>query len=52
MFTNQAVFYANRKDLIYILALLGVPFSSFVIGAVFFDEEMAFILFGVFFFFV
>ena len=49
MFTNQAVFYASRTDLIYILALFGVPFSSFVIGAVFLDEEMTLILFGVFF---
>ena len=49
MLTNQAVFYASRTDLIYILALFGVPFSGLVIGAVFFDGEMAGILFGVFF---
>ena len=32
MFTNQAVFYASRTDLIYILALFGVPFSGIMIG--------------------
>ena len=48
MLTNQAVFYASRTDLIYILALVGVPFSSFIIGAFFDNEIITKILFGVF----
>ena len=49
MLTNQAVFYASRTDLIYILALFGVPFSSFIIGAFFDNEIITKILFGLFF---
>ena len=49
MFTNQAVFYASRTDLIYILALFGVPFSSFMIGNFIDNEIITKILIGVFF---
>ena len=49
MFTNQAVFYASKTDLIYILALFGVPFSSFMIGNFIDNEIITKILIGVFF---
>ena len=47
MFTNQAVFYASRTDLLYNFALFGVPLFGSMIGLLFENAIIMGILLGV-----